>query len=234
MPRGSKQPGKPGNPGAEQKKPLLATDSSDPVAYGSDSNAGNINSTPSNNSSSAASRALNTGGFVPIAGEDRATDFPHSVEYVEGDAQPFRVAPPSATHAGGAGAGSSSLAAAATEPVSMSALSSGGKPGDHGLGGEHSVLLEDGEDSSGMGPQMQYADAAAHGATEPGAGSWEARLQYMKYYLAIAMWLPKYNWRDRLLGDMVAGLSIGAMLIPQVRPRDHVICDKHSASMRYP
>lgn len=35
------------------------------------------------------------------------------------------------------------------------------------------------------------------------------------YYIPIFSWLPKYNPKKQIVGDIVAGLGVGAMLIPQ-------------------
>lgn len=35
------------------------------------------------------------------------------------------------------------------------------------------------------------------------------------YYIPIFSWLPKYKVREQLLSDVLAGLGVGAMLIPQ-------------------
>lgn len=35
------------------------------------------------------------------------------------------------------------------------------------------------------------------------------------YYIPIFSWIPKYNPKKQLIGDIVAGLGVGAMLIPQ-------------------
>ena len=48
-----------------------------------------------------------------------------------------------------------------------------------------------------------------------GDTSLAARLRYWRYYISIAMWLPDYSFKDRFLTDVFAGLSVGAMMIPQ-------------------
>lgn len=35
------------------------------------------------------------------------------------------------------------------------------------------------------------------------------------YYIPIFSWLPKYNVRQQLLSDVLAGVGVGAMLLPQ-------------------
>jgi MFS superfamily sulfate permease-like transporter len=35
------------------------------------------------------------------------------------------------------------------------------------------------------------------------------------YYIPIFSWLPKYSIRKQLLNDVLAGIGVGAMLIPQ-------------------
>lgn len=35
------------------------------------------------------------------------------------------------------------------------------------------------------------------------------------YYIPIFSWLPKYNPKEQLLNDVLAGIGVGAMLIPQ-------------------
>lgn len=35
------------------------------------------------------------------------------------------------------------------------------------------------------------------------------------YYIPIFSWLPKYNWKSQIVGDIVAGLGVGALIIPQ-------------------
>lgn len=35
------------------------------------------------------------------------------------------------------------------------------------------------------------------------------------YYIPIFSWLPKYNVRKQLLSDVLAGVGVGAMLLPQ-------------------
>ncbi len=45
--------------------------------------------------------------------------------------------------------------------------------------------------------------------------TWEERCRYLSYYFPVTMWLPKYNYKEMLLMDVLAGLSVGAMLIPQ-------------------
>ncbi len=54
--------------------------------------------------------------------------------------------------------------------------------------------------------------AAQEGAEETACS---ARLRFLRYYVSIAMWLPKYDYKTRLPKDVLAGLSIGAMLVPQ-------------------
>lgn len=41
------------------------------------------------------------------------------------------------------------------------------------------------------------------------------RLRYLSYYLPITTWLPKYQPGKQLMKDVIAGLSVGAMLTPQ-------------------
>ena len=45
--------------------------------------------------------------------------------------------------------------------------------------------------------------------------SWSERFRYISYYLPILKWLPEYNFRESLMYDLVAGLTVGAMIIPQ-------------------
>ena len=35
------------------------------------------------------------------------------------------------------------------------------------------------------------------------------------YYIPIFSWIPKYQWRNQLLRDILAGVGVGAMLLPQ-------------------
>lgn len=35
------------------------------------------------------------------------------------------------------------------------------------------------------------------------------------YYIPIFSWLPKYNWKRQVVGDIVSGLGVGALIIPQ-------------------
>lgn len=35
------------------------------------------------------------------------------------------------------------------------------------------------------------------------------------YYIPVFSWLPKYNFKQQIVGDVVAGLGVGAMLVPQ-------------------
>ena len=35
------------------------------------------------------------------------------------------------------------------------------------------------------------------------------------YYIPILMWLPQYEWRTSLLPDVIAGITVGVMLVPQ-------------------
>lgn len=35
------------------------------------------------------------------------------------------------------------------------------------------------------------------------------------YYIPIFSWIPKYQWRTQLLRDILAGIGVGAMLLPQ-------------------
>lgn len=43
----------------------------------------------------------------------------------------------------------------------------------------------------------------------------KSRLRYLSYYVPITTWLPKYNVKKQLVRDIIAGLSVGAMLTPQ-------------------
>ena len=43
----------------------------------------------------------------------------------------------------------------------------------------------------------------------------EEFLKRLPYYIPILAWLPQYSWRQSLLGDVISGLSVGLMLIPQ-------------------
>ena len=43
---------------------------------------------------------------------------------------------------------------------------------------------------------------------------WSQRLRYLSYYFPVTVWLPQYD-KKNLPGDLIAGLSIGAMMIPQ-------------------
>ncbi|GAM25287.1 hypothetical protein SAMD00019534_084620, partial [Acytostelium subglobosum LB1] len=40
-------------------------------------------------------------------------------------------------------------------------------------------------------------------------------LHFMAGMLPVATWLPKYSWREDIKGDLIAGITVGVMLIPQ-------------------
>lgn len=50
--------------------------------------------------------------------------------------------------------------------------------------------------------------------------SWSSVLTYLVSLFPILTWLPRYPWHDKLASDLVAGLTVAIMHIPQVRDRD--------------
>lgn len=40
-------------------------------------------------------------------------------------------------------------------------------------------------------------------------------LEFVKKYLPIIYWLPKYNWRSSFFGDVSSGLNMAVLAIPQ-------------------
>eukprot|EP01120_Amphizonella_sp_Union-15-10_P010865 TRINITY_DN4503_c0_g1_i1.p1 TRINITY_DN4503_c0_g1~~TRINITY_DN4503_c0_g1_i1.p1 ORF type:complete len:652 (-),score=114.26 TRINITY_DN4503_c0_g1_i1:35-1990(-) len=49
----------------------------------------------------------------------------------------------------------------------------------------------------------------------PGHGRWQIFKQKFPYYIPILFWMPNYQWRRDLPKDLIAGLGVAFMLIPQ-------------------
>lgn len=63
-------------------------------------------------------------------------------------------------------------------------------------------------------PQVE-AYFAARDAYEAHEGVWSKLKTRVPYYIPIVTWLPKYKWREDIVSDLVAGVGVAAMLIPQ-------------------
>lgn len=55
----------------------------------------------------------------------------------------------------------------------------------------------------------------ARDAFEQHEGIWNKIKTRIPYYVPIVSWLPKYKWKDDAISDLVAGVGVAAMLIPQ-------------------
>lgn len=55
----------------------------------------------------------------------------------------------------------------------------------------------------------------ARDAFEQHEGIWNKIKTRIPYYVPIVSWLPKYKWKDDAVSDLVAGVGVAAMLIPQ-------------------
>jgi hypothetical protein len=55
----------------------------------------------------------------------------------------------------------------------------------------------------------------ARDAFEAHEGVWSKLRTRLPYYIPIISWLPKYKWKDDIMSDLVAGVGVAAMLIPQ-------------------
>jgi hypothetical protein len=52
------------------------------------------------------------------------------------------------------------------------------------------------------------------GESSKAALSWAKRR--LPEYIPIIRWLPSYQWKQNLISDLIAGISVGAMAVPQV------------------
>lgn len=55
----------------------------------------------------------------------------------------------------------------------------------------------------------------ARDAFEAHEGMWSKLKTRLPYYIPIVSWLPRYNFKGDLISDLVAGVGVSAMLIPQ-------------------
>lgn len=56
---------------------------------------------------------------------------------------------------------------------------------------------------------------ATRDAFEAHEGVWSKLRTRIPYYIPIVFWLPKYKWKEDLISDIVTGIGVAAMLIPQ-------------------
>lgn len=45
--------------------------------------------------------------------------------------------------------------------------------------------------------------------------TWQSIKTRWRYYLPLTMWLPTYSWRNDFPKDLIAGIAVATMLIPQ-------------------
>lgn len=117
-------------------------------------------------------------------------------------------------------------------PHLRAAQAGGGRAGDNDQENpritEDMPLLTKPEEASNTGKRVDDDDWAHMYNFEIPSGSSEPYIPKQKnlslgqkiktrfhYYIPIFSWLPKYKVRDQLLSDVLAGLGVGAMLIPQ-------------------
>lgn len=77
------------------------------------------------------------------------------------------------------------------------------------------VIAESGETRRSHGSNDESTDGDSDRTKGFLSMTWSERRRYLSYYFPVTVWLPKYNPREQLAADLLAGLSVGAMLVPQ-------------------
>jgi hypothetical protein len=71
--------------------------------------------------------------------------------------------------------------------------------------------LEDGERDDEVRSREGWGNRAAR----KGEGWAREGIKRLPYYVPVLSWLPHYQWKEHLLRDVLAGLAVGLMLVPQ-------------------
>ncbi|PPD93890.1 hypothetical protein GOBAR_DD09078 [Gossypium barbadense] len=77
--------------------------------------------------------------------------------------------------------------------------------------------------------QLQHPDTTSYGSSGAGySSSWFSRLRekmkemtffnWVEMFLPCCRWIRTYKWREYLQVDLMAGTTVGIMLVPQVIP----------------
>jgi high affinity sulfate transporter 1 len=76
---------------------------------------------------------------------------------------------------------------------------------------------DDEDDIDGMSFRAMSANGLSSSSSRRGGVRRKLRAAWRKlpYYIPVTMWLPQYQWRTMLLRDVVAGVAVASLLVPQ-------------------
>lgn len=74
----------------------------------------------------------------------------------------------------------------------------------------------DGDGDDGDDELIEYPESRRGRIVANKLRGWgKEALKRLPYYLPVVGWLPKYEWKKNFLSDVLAGLAVGLMLVPQ-------------------